>query len=96
MQKHTKNTKGQTILEYISLVGIVVLVIVAMSTHIRRSIQGMVRMVSDQMGNQQKSEQAFDETGHLVNSITTAGIVTDKEKRERPGTVSYIFNDRTD
>ena len=96
MKKYKKNIKGQTILEYLSLVGLIVLVMVTMSTSVRRGIQGMVRTVADQLGSQKKSEQAFDETGHLVSSVSISGATMGKQTVERTGTINYIFNDRTD
>ena len=85
---------GQSILEYIALVGLVVAVLVTMSTSLRRGVQGMVRMVSDQLGDQKKSEQPFDETGHLVNSLTSTNMIVDKQTIDRVGTINYIFNDQ--
>ena len=90
-----KRIQGQSLLEYVSLVGIAVIVLITMSTFMRRGIQGMVRTVSDQIGDQQGAEQRFDDTGHLINAVTVTRSTIDKQTRERVGVVNYIFSDST-
>ena len=87
------NNRGQSMLEYVTLVAVAVSVLIAMSLYIRRGVQGMVRTVSDQLGDQQGAEQKFDESGHLINAITVTRSTIDKQTRERVGDINYIFSD---
>lgn len=81
-------------MEYISLVGIVVIVLISMNVFIRRGIQGMVKVVADQVGNQQDADQKFDDTGHLIGSNTWTSSASIKEERQEYDIMNYIFNDR--
>jgi len=83
-------------LEYIALIGLVVIALLAMSTGMRRGIQGVLRIVCTHIGIQQDAEQAFDETGHLISSRTAAQSVGDTVTDERLGVYNYIYNDRAD
>ena len=89
------NYRGQSMLEYVTLVAVAVSVLIAMSLYIRRGVQGMVRTVSDQLGDQQGAEQKFDESGHLINAVTVTRSTSDKQTRERVGDINYIFSDTT-
>ena len=80
-------------MEYAALITVVVLIFLTMSTYIRRGIQGIVKVTADQLGNQQKSEQTFDDRGYLINSITFTRGSIDKERKEQLGVMNYIFND---
>ena len=53
---------GQTILEYTIIVGIVTVVLYYMGTGIKRGVQSLVKVTADQMGNQQNSDQDFNDT----------------------------------
>jgi len=65
--------RGQTILEYTIIVGIVVVVLTFMGTAIKRGVQSMVKVTADQVGNQQNSDQDFNdvEQGYMLASNTT-------------------------
>ena len=80
-------------LEYVTLVAVAVSVLLAMSAFLRRGVQGMVRTVSDQVGDQAGAEQKFDDSGHLINSIVATRTTSDKETQERVGVINYIISD---
>ena len=64
---------GQTVLEYVLLIGIVTLALVYMGTDLKRGLQSVVKVTADQMGNQVQSDQDFDMTtqkGFLLNSTS--------------------------
>ena len=88
------NTQGQTVLEYVLLLGIVTLVLVYMGTDFRRGIQSVVKVTADQLGNQANADQDVRVDGRssvLTNSYTKTwqnqqriveqgnGIITPKE-----------------
>ncbi len=69
-------THAQTLMEYTLVLGVVLLILVAMTPIIKRGSQGMIKFVADQVGNQQNSDQTFDDTGHLINSFTIINSLT--------------------
>lgn len=71
--------KGQNIVEYTLLFGIIIAAIVAMSPMIKRTSQAMVKLVADQVGEQKNAEQIGGDTGWLKSSVTA----TEVSKRER-------------
>ena len=87
------NYRGQSMLEYVTLVAVALSVLIAMSAYLRRGVQGMVRTVSDQIGDQQGAEQKFDDSGHLINAVTVTRSTIDKQTRESAGVINYIFSD---
>ena len=68
------NTSGQTVLEYVLLIGIITLALVFMSTDFKRGIQSVVKVTADQVGIQANADQDFtgDHSGILTNSYTSS------------------------
>ncbi len=65
------NRRGQSIVEYATILGIVTFILMAMNPMIKRAIQGTIKTVADQIGFQEKAEQdQVAKTGFLINSIT--------------------------
>src|ERR1017187_9584031 len=62
--------RGQTMLEYTILVGIVTVVLYYMGTQIKRGMQSLVKVTADQIGNQENSDQDFTDyqQGYLIGS----------------------------
>lgn len=54
---HLKNSRAQTLLEYLILVGIITVVLFAMYHGVKRGVQSVVKITADQIGNQQKADQ---------------------------------------
>lgn len=52
-----QNFNGQTLVEYTLLLGIVIAVLVVLTPMIKMATQGMVKVVADEVGYQQNSEQ---------------------------------------
>ena len=94
-------------MEYVIVVTVIALVMIAMSTMIKRGTQGMIKVVADQVGDQIDAEQRFgggqlnaaqrgDERGSfLESSYTSTRRVTSKTKTELIGTTTYTFGDST-
>ena len=97
LKTRTKNTSpGQIFLEYILVVGAVVLVMFATSTLIKRGAQGMIKVVADQIGDQANADQQFDDRGFLESAYTTTRTNTSKIKTEFPGDpTTYTYKDVT-
>jgi Flp pilus assembly pilin Flp len=66
--------RGQTILEYTIIIGIVAIVFVYMGAGMKRGLQSMIKVTADQIGNQENSDQDFNdvEQGYMVSSTTSA------------------------
>ena len=94
LRRSLKNNKqAQIFLEYTVICGVVVLVLISMNTMIKRGIQGMVKSVADQIGNQASAEQKFDDSGHMESQYTSTRASTDKTTRELFGVTNYIYGD---
>ena len=85
---------GQIFLEYVIVVGSIVLVLFAMSTLIKRGTQGMIKVVADQIGNQAEADQDFDK-GYLESSYTLSRTNSTKRKTEFAGNTTYTFRATT-
>jgi len=79
---------GQSILEYTIIVGIVTVVLYYMGTGIKRGVQSMVKVTADQVGNQQNSDQDFNDSqqGYMVSSNSVMNESNNKQKTE----IGYI------
>lgn len=88
-----KNNQAQIFLEYTIIVGTVVMILIAMNVMIKRGIQGMVKSVADQIGNQAAAEQKFDESGHLESQYASTRVSADKTTRELVGVTNYVYDD---
>jgi len=87
--------QGQSIVEYTIVVGIITIVVIAMAPLVKRTGQGMIKLVADQIGVQNNADQEFDEkVGHLVNSTTVVRARVDQNTTDRLGEIRYNFNDR--
>ena len=92
-----KKIQGQTILEYVLLIGIIVVALFSMTVAIKRGTQSLIKVAADEIGDQQNADQSFSkDQGHLDFSKSTTSGVTTKLVRERIGVINTIFNDRQD
>lgn len=93
-----KNNKAQIFLEYSIICSVVLVVLITMNMLIKRGIQGMIKVTADQIGEQENSDQTFDEGGHMERQYISVRAMTDKTTREFLGVTNYIYNDaiRTD
>ena len=83
-KKFTTNTNGQSILEYMLLLGIVTFVLFAMNPLIRRGIQSLIKVTADEIGTQQNGEQNFNsQSGFLVESLSSMNSVHSNTQRQR-------------
>ena len=65
------NSKAQTLLEYLILIGIVTVVLFAMYHAVKRGIQSVIKITADQIGNQQRADQKepFLSNAAIVNAL---------------------------
>jgi len=83
--------RGQSMLEYTIIVGIVTVVLYYMGTGIKRGMQSLVKVTSDQVGNQQNADQDFnavDQGGYMSGSYA----LTQENKSKQASETGYISN----
>ena len=87
--------KGQTIVEYIVLIGIITVALFYMGPLFKRGVQSLVKVTSDQIGGQQNAEQDFQDAndpgatgGYLVSSDTEGN--SSVKKKVKTGNFSGV------
>ena len=97
--------RGQSILEYTIIIGIVTVVLYYMGTSIKRGYQSMIKLTADQVGNQQNADQDFSsvQQGYMLQSNSQAEQSRNKRVRETGDITAgtdYVantsYNDSTD
>jgi hypothetical protein len=89
--------RGQSILEYIFLIGIATIVLMFMGTDIKRGLESVVKTTADQMGSQANAEQDFSRGGSfLTGSITNATQEHKQMTKEYVGNITTEVNDRAE
>ncbi len=80
--------RGQSILEYTMIIGILTVVLFYMGTSIKRGMQSLVKVTADQVGNQQQADQDFNnpQAGYMVSSVTNMSDMRNKQITE----IGYI------
>jgi len=94
-KKKSSCRRAQTLSEYTIIIGLIIMAFMAMQHRLIRAIQGMVRLVADQVGVQKNSDQRFDESGHMISSDVMIRQQISKETRDVLGVINYIYNDIT-
>ena len=91
--------RGQSVLEYTIIIGIVTVVLYYMGTGIKRGVQSMVKVTADQVGNQQNAEQDFNDAqqGYMQSSNSMAQESRNKQVTEsgyipQSGSAVYLTN----
>jgi len=97
MFKRKKNVriKAQIMVEYILIIGIVIVMLLTMLPIVTRVSQSMVKVVADQVGVQENADQAFDSSGHLVSDYSSTRFNTDKTLEDNAGVTTYRYDDIT-
>lgn len=78
--------RGQSIIEYVVLIGVVTMALLYMGTDFKRGVQGVLKVTADQLGRQDQSDQDFGyqtTSGVLVNSFTNT-------QQNQQKTVQYL------
>ena len=97
IKKNRKTIHAQGVLEYILVVGIVVVALLAMTQVIKRGSQSLIRMTAAQIGAQNTADQSFSNTtGFLENQRSTASSDSQKQVIDRGGIINYVQDELTD
>lgn len=84
--------RAQTFIEYLLVISVVTIIMIAMSSLLRRSVQGMVKAVADQVGFQQNAEQQINGTdGQLTDMVTKMQRDERINVRDRLGNIMYTY-----
>lgn len=89
------NSFAQSMLEYMIIIGVVTVVLVALGPLFKRGIQAVVRLVADQLQTQANAEQKVTETsGYLVNQYSSSNATREKIRTDNLGDIQYDYNDQ--
>jgi hypothetical protein len=99
-KKNTKSLHGQSVLEYVLLIGIITVVLFAMMQSVKRGTQSLVKVAADEIGVQSDSDQFVraqngelivnNRTGYMESANSLAIIDSEKQVVQRAGIISYI------
>ena len=80
--------RGQSMIEYTIIIGIITVVLYYMGTSIKRGVQSLVKVTADQVGSQQNADQDFSDyqQGYLVGSNS----VTQENRWKQTAELGYI------
>ena len=96
MSKNLHNVVGQSIMEFTTVLTLVIIVLFTMTPMVKRSIQAMTKVAADQIGSQENAEQAVysdPDSGYMQESISETDIRTNKRTRDVLGEVTYTYDD---
>ena len=98
MLRFRKKISGQSLLEYVLIVGAVSLIFVAMGPSMRRGIQSIVKVTSDELAVQNQADQTYDpNAGYLVESFSSTKLNSDTSFIEFPGgSTRRVFNENSE
>lgn len=88
--------KGQTIIEYVIIIGIVIAALYAMGPAIKRGAQTVVKASADQLGQQNASDQDFGVYGSRLSESTSASkFKSNRSVAELGGETTTIVTEQT-
>lgn len=85
---------GQTFIEYTMMIGIVLMAIIGMQTMIGRGSKGMIKVVTDQIGNQEWAEQDFNKS-YIQDQTEQSNFVAETRTQQNQWQVKYLYNEET-
>ncbi|MCA9401295.1 MAG: Flp family type IVb pilin [Candidatus Omnitrophica bacterium] len=88
-----RNKRGQTMMEYTTILGVISLILIGMTPQVKTGVQSMIKLVADQIGNQTESDQQFDQGSYLVSSMYTQDQMTVKNSQ---GYRESLLKDQSD
>lgn len=89
--KSKKELHGQGILEYVLVVGIVAVALIAMTQYIKRGAQSLIRTGYAQIGAQRNADQGFNnKMGYLESQNSTSADFKEKQVVDRIGIINYL------
>lgn len=77
MLKFINRRSAQSLVEYITIITLLLGAFLAISNYFKRGVQGRLKDATDQMGDQYDPRTAKTDITHRVNSLTTTIIFTE-------------------
>ena len=75
--------RGQSIIEYVVIIGVAVMALYTMGPSFRRGVQTIVKSTADQLAPQSNAEQDFStDTGHMDISATKTNASVSRNMQE--------------
>ncbi len=94
--KSKKRLHGQGVLEYVLVVGIVVVALIAMTNVVKRGTQSLIRSGFAQIGAQVNADQSFsNKTGYLESQNSATADDNERQVVDRIGIINYIRTDQS-
>ena len=88
--------RGQSIVEYIMILGIVVIALYAMGPYMKRGVQSIIKGTADQLAFQKNADQDFSpDSSHLESSVTLTNTDNEDSVQSLNGMTNKVFNDST-
>lgn len=100
----TRNSRGQSTLEYVILVGFVVAALIAMGVYMKRGFQGKLRESTDQVGQQYSPTHATSsyttttnvaQTENVAAGVTTTNITQNQQQKTGTETLAPLSAENT-
>ena len=93
-RKNKKNIEisGQSLIEYSLLIGVVVVVFFTMGPFIRRGIQGVIKTMADQIGEQRNGDQDATTGTRFLGSNLLVRTEMSRRTDEQNYAVNYIYD----
>lgn len=90
-KKNKKSLHAQGVLEYVLVVGIVVISLLAMTQVIKRGSQSLIRSAAAQLGAQQNADQGFgNSSGYMDSQNSQSSEDNLRQVVERVGIINYV------
>ena len=91
------NRGGQTTVEYIIIIGIVITALYAMGPLFKRGTQSLIKATSDQLAAQNRADQDFSyDASHLDIMTTRTGTSSQRNVQETNYAVNTLVSEATD
>lgn len=75
--------RGQSVVEYIIIIGIAIMALYAMAPALRRGVQTVVKATADQLAPQSASDQDFSsDSSHLDRSVMNVNTAVSRNRQE--------------
>lgn len=87
---------GQSLIEYIIIIGIVMTSVYIMAPAFKRGTQSVIKVTADQLGAQENAEQDFGPgASHMDNSFASTVVQNNRRVFDATSGVSTLTNETT-
>lgn len=88
--------KGQSIIEYIIILGVIIVALYAMGPYLKRGVQSVIKGTADQLAFQKNSDQDFSpDSSHMESSASMTNAQNQRTVEGLNGRTSTTVNEST-